>query len=78
MCDAAERAAIAGSRVALVTQLLGVPLPTGSAEGAIKGEAPSVLVPEVWENPQQRWALSQFRGRMAHSMATRRGVVLST
>ena len=78
MCDAVERSAIAGLRVTPVTQLSEDPGPTGSAEGAMKGEELSVLVLGVSERLQRRWALSQFRGRMAHSMAMRSGVELST
>lgn len=78
MCDAVEGFAIAGLRVAPVTQLSEIPGPTGPAEGAMKGEELCVLVLGVSERPQRRWALSQFRGGMAHSMATRSGVELST
>lgn len=78
MCDAVEGPAIAGLRVAPVTQLSEGPRPTGSAEGAMKGEALSVLVLEVSEHPWRRWALNQCWGRMTDSMATRSGVELST
>ena len=78
MCDAAEGAAIARLRGGPVMRLLEVPQPKGSAEDAMKGEAPSVLVLGVSEGLQRRWTVSQFRGLVARSMATRGGIELST
>jgi hypothetical protein len=78
VCDAAEGAAIVRLGAAPVMQLWEVPPPTGSAEGAKKGGALFVLVLGVSDHPQGRRAMSQFRGRMARSMATRSGIELST